>query len=1283
MYTFENAILGSYLTSDFSDTNHCKLYEVDTENSEEFYVRSYFRILEPGDPIYDAHAGRAHYTLESGHKQLLESSNSEEVLVDEGGTTWLIEHYPDNSDHYLIMNVDTKELLTDEDFNTQTVSNIAELSSDTNDIGSAWLLEDGPAGGHYIKNTATSNYLALVNDSLRLNADTPVEWHFEYVEEARDVHLIPSNIYIMEKNAGLFLQTVDTNDLGLEQFLTDPNQTWSFQYGGAEQYRIMNDQTNSYLIIGATTATSLSIGDLSTGSGGFHIIHDLSNGDYKFKDPSSDNYLGAVNGAVEHTSLSNLVTNEDSTFVEWQLVSNPSSKINLALNKNASQSSTCLNNTANNAVDGNTQGDISIAPISVTQNISNEPTWWEVDLGGMATIEDITIYTAWGYASECQSAYSLNQLDVDVFISDQRMSSDVQSATLLDDPNVSSYNLVMQIEDGHGTITMPNEQFGRYVRVQLVNTYHLSLAECEVYGHWGTYDVLEPMLNDNINQGGLRYTARINESGSGERIYSGIHDMATMMDVKVSEGYIYIAQDGWYGFQQGGPSTMKLSINGQVIFNQNGSNDIGYNDQMNWLALKAGYHTIEVIKNNTNYEGGLLWQPLHGEIANIPSEVLYYKTDFIGETGTILGEQDAAESFEYTIEYLGDYTDPVVILSANTTGGIGDPITLKVDTETNSDSFTVQLAEWSYLDKIHVLESIDYMVVEAGYYTDFMGYQGVNLLAKNEWVSGKENIITEVNLWDENDSDIFTSTPLVLHQPQTANGTDPFISRIFNVSNSRLEVILQKEAANRDTNPGQPNEKIGFVALDTGTQSDYREAAFIAENQIVLNDDWTELNMASVLDAYGDGNKVVLMHTQTMEHDLRTYPAGTVQGRNLDGTSYDGEIYYQQEASQGSTMVTGLYETLGFVAFGNHQLLSASQQWDIDDATDITGTTYLLGDSYWTMQDGQDRISQVDGTAYNGAQFSNSGLLSLDGDAYVNLGYHHNVTKDFTIKAKFSYNTTSTVQTIIAKNNGSPHEVQYALCIDEDGRMLFEYNRANNGFALHGKTQLESYQTNNSAWHEVELRVHDDLTIELIVNDVLEDIAVAPAETIPTTAILFIGKTGGNFHSRFFGGQIDFISFEHSTPAKFGEIYYWDMFTTWYDQPRDVVPGNGNALKLGMLQNGASLSNGVLVLDGDNDYVTFGSDGIYEVTNDYSIRARVKSDGGNNKQAIISKYEGSNNRPYLMYLENDKVRFQYKEDGHLRELISSDINTTDWNDIMVRISDLELELWCEQCTRRY
>ena len=680
----------------------------------------------------------------------------------------------------------------------------------------------------------------------------------------------------------------------------------------------------------------------------------------------------------------------------------------------------------------------------------------------------------------------------------------------------------------------------------LANKIPVSIGEDEdvSLSKWGVEELLqEPSIPTNLRQGGLRYTARINESGSGERIYSGIHDMATMMDVKVSEGYIYIAQDGWYGFQQGGPSTMKLSINGQVIFNQNGSNDIGYNDQMNWLALKAGYHTIEVIKNNTNYEGGLLWQPLHGEIANIPSEVLYYKTDFIGETGTILGEQDAAESFEYTIEYLGDYTDPVVILSANTTGGIGDPITLKVDTETNSDSFTVQLAEWSYLDKIHVLESIDYMVVEAGYYTDFMGYQGVNLLAKNEWVSGKENIITEVNLWDENDSDIFTSTPLVLHQPQTANGTDPFISRIFNVSNSRLEVILQKEAANRDTNPGQPNEKIGFVALDTGTQSDYREAAFIAENQIVLNDDWTELNMASVLDAYGDGNKVVLMHTQTMEHDLRTYPAGTVQGRNLDGTSYDGEIYYQQEASQGSTMVTGLYETLGFVAFGNHQLLSASQQWDIDDATDITGTTYLLGDSYWTMQDGQDRISQVDGTAYNGAQFSNSGLLSLDGDAYVNLGYHHNVTKDFTIKAKFSYNTTSTVQTIIAKNNGSPHEVQYALCIDEDGRMLFEYNRANNGFALHGKTQLESYQTNNSAWHEVELRVHDDLTIELIVNDVLEDIAVAPAETIPTTAILFIGKTGGNFHSRFFGGQIDFISFEHSTPAKFGEIYYWDMFT--------------------------------------------------------------------------------------------------------------------------------------------
>ena len=182
-------------------------------------------------------------------------------------------------------------------------------------------------------------------------------------------------------------------------------------------------------------------------------------------------------------------------------------------------------------------------------------------------------------------------------------------------------------------------------------------------------------------------------------------------------------------------------------------------------------------------------------------------------------------------------------------------------------------------------ERIDYLVIESGYYTDFMGYSGVNILAKNAWVSGQANVITEVPLLNNTDSNIITNTPLVLHQPKTTNGTDPYISRIFNVDKERLEVVLQKEAANRDTNPGQPDEKIGLLAIDAGTQSSYKKAAFIAEEAINVSHSWNTLDLGSVFALHQDGDKVVLMSTQTMAHDLREFPAGNLRGRNLNGSS--------------------------------------------------------------------------------------------------------------------------------------------------------------------------------------------------------------------------------------------------------------------------------------------------------------------------------------------------------------------------------------------------------------
>lgn len=1258
LYRFENALLGKYLVADALNSGLCRFEDATVQNSQQFYTNSHFRIMEPNDPSYDIRAGRAHYFLASENKKLLHSNGRQ--LLDTQGSTWLIEHYPDNPNQYLIMDTSTKKMLADTGANATVVANISQLSTSSNDVGSAWLLEAGNSEGYFIKNTRTSNYLSIDNqDNLILSPDAPVEWHFEHVMEAPNINTSLSNVFLLEDQRSLFMHlNYNRSRVSLGELTESPEETWTVEYMGAEQYRILNDKNNQYLYTDQYTNEDYRIRVLSLGANGFYLEHDTTNNTYRFEDALSENYLGANNFHIH----------QNGSYNTFRAVADAMATINLALGKTATQSSTWGSGDAAKAVDGNRDG--IYTNNSVTHTQSDTQAWWEVDLGADATIGGIVFY------NRTEAADRLTNFIV--FVSENPFPADARTGTLLSRHDVTSFRYT-GTANAINSITMDPEIMGRYVRIQLVNTNFLSLAEVEVYGHWGDWKSLYPENHGPIRQGNLKFLGH--SSGTNYGTYSGVNGLSEMTGIKQSAGFLDVDEKGWYGFQQEGPSDMKLEIDNQIVFDRNGNN-IGYADNLNWVYLEKGFHKIQVTKNRADLSGGLQWK-VPGQVTQetIPSDKLYYEPNFIGETGSFEIQQLVDESLEHIVEYHGDYTNPVVILSANTSEGL-DPILMQVsDVDVGNHSFTAKLKEWDYKDGAHLTEKIDYLILESGYYTDFMGYPGVNVLAKNEWISGEAETITEVTLSGANQNNLFVNDPLVLHQSQTAIGTDAFISRIFNVENDRLEVVLQKESANRNRNPGQEDQKIGFVVMESGTQARQGKASYLADQDVNLTQNWSVLNMGSTFQDYISGNKVVLMNIQTMENDLRYFPAATIRGRNLEVTNSQGEVFYQQEGSN-NNQSTPNTEQLGYLAFGNHQLLTGTPIATISDPTSITGTTYKLGDSYWDMnENAEDRISQIDGIASNGIQFwANQGLAYFDGtNGYLDLGNAHNVTKNFTIKAKFRYNTTGTVQTLIAKNNGNSNEVQYALCIDENGRMLFEYRRGGNGFALHGKSILPVDRLGSTTWNEVEVKVHDDLTIELVVNNHLEDMAVAPAETLPTTAKLFIGKTGGHLHSRFFSGKIDELLFLNSVQPRIGEIYYWDMLTNWNSHPVDLVPGNGNSLKLGTLRNGASLSSGNLNLDGNNDYVTFGYGGVYDVTNGYIIRARVKSDQhNNNKQTILSKWENDHNRPYVLFLEGGKVKFHYDGSGNgsNKELVSSTTVGRNWVDIMVRVDNNQnIELW--------
>ncbi len=149
---------------------------------------------------------------------------------------------------------------------------------------------------------------------------------------------------------------------------------------------------------------------------------------------------------------------------------------NLALNQNVTQSSTLtaagIIGNAEKAVDGNTNGVFftgNNATSSVTATTFGSDNWWEVDLGGSYSIEEINVFNRTDGADRTTDIY--------VLISNNPFtSSDLAGARAEADfeefisGNVGSPSVVEPLIEG------------RYVRIQRSTSGYLVLAEVEVFG---------------------------------------------------------------------------------------------------------------------------------------------------------------------------------------------------------------------------------------------------------------------------------------------------------------------------------------------------------------------------------------------------------------------------------------------------------------------------------------------------------------------------------------------------------------------------------------------------------------------------------------------------------------------------------------------------------------------------------------------------------------------------------------------------------------------------------
>jgi RHS repeat-associated protein len=137
-----------------------------------------------------------------------------------------------------------------------------------------------------------------------------------------------------------------------------------------------------------------------------------------------------------------------------------SSSVNLALNKPATQSSTYQSaggSVPQLAVDGNTSG--NWLDYSVTATNSDAQAWWRVDLGTMQSVQNVEVWNRTDCCPERLTNFNVILLDASQAV-------------------VATVNVAGQA----GTpTTVQISGAARYVKVQLVGTNYLSLAEVKVW----------------------------------------------------------------------------------------------------------------------------------------------------------------------------------------------------------------------------------------------------------------------------------------------------------------------------------------------------------------------------------------------------------------------------------------------------------------------------------------------------------------------------------------------------------------------------------------------------------------------------------------------------------------------------------------------------------------------------------------------------------------------------------------------------------------------------------
>ena len=203
-------------------------------------------------------------------------------------------------------------------------------------------------------------------------------------------------------------------------------------------------------------------------------------------------------------------------------------------------------------------------------------------------------------------------------------------------------------------------------------------------------------------------------------------------------------------------------------------------------------------------------------VGHIAEEVGYWAVatgDLVDDTNQVIGESGRVAKGHaanvradwHRVELNHTYSDPVVLTNMTTFNG-GQPAHIRVRGVT-ATSFEFMIEEWDYLDGAHLVEDIDFVVVEAG--THRLANGGTvhaGTLTTNA-ASGNPQHLQWAQVPLDN---AFAAKPIVMSQVQTYHGGQAVVTRQRAIAATGFEVQLQEEKRNDGRHA---SEVVGYVAV--------------------------------------------------------------------------------------------------------------------------------------------------------------------------------------------------------------------------------------------------------------------------------------------------------------------------------------------------------------------------------------------------------------------------------------------------------------------------------------